>query len=288
MRPTALALTLALLLATLAAPATASSRRHTHYVALGDSYASGPGIPAQTGLPLGCARSDHNYPALVAQWLRTVSFTDVSCGGATTVHMTGPQQVAGGTNPPQLDALRKETDLVTLTIGGNDFGFGEILGTCGRLAAADPTGDPCRRHYTQGGQDVLASRMDAVAVKVATVLAEIKKRSPRATVLMVGTSRILPNDAGCFPSVPFAAGDTPHFADVQRELNRTFARTAHAAGVRFVDPYPLSLGRDACQPPEDRWIEPLQPASPAAPIHPNAKGMRAIAGLTWLTALLSR
>ncbi|MGH1555314.1 hypothetical protein ACRAWF_36175 [Streptomyces sp. L7] len=31
-----------------------------YYVALGDSYASGPGIPTQTDAT--CARSDQNYP----------------------------------------------------------------------------------------------------------------------------------------------------------------------------------------------------------------------------------
>ena len=34
------------------------------YVALGDSYTSGPLIPRQ--VDAGCARSDHNYPSIVA------------------------------------------------------------------------------------------------------------------------------------------------------------------------------------------------------------------------------
>ena len=36
------------------------------YVALGDSYTSAPLVPNQYGQPIDCARSDHNYPSLVA------------------------------------------------------------------------------------------------------------------------------------------------------------------------------------------------------------------------------
>jgi len=59
-----------------------------HYVALGDSYAAGPWIPVQRSDPIGCGRSTHNYPALVAEALGIADYTDVSCSGARTEHMT--------------------------------------------------------------------------------------------------------------------------------------------------------------------------------------------------------
>ncbi|MDQ3405394.1 MAG: SGNH/GDSL hydrolase family protein [Actinomycetota bacterium] len=279
MRPVLLSILLLLLVIS---PASASA--DSGYVALGDSYASGPGIPAHTGEPAGCGRSDQNYPAVLARWLRAQPFTDVSCGGATTEHMSGAQPVSGGTNPPQLDALRPDTALVTLTIGGNDIGFGEILATCGRLGAGDPTGDPCRRHYTASGRDVLAGRIQTTAGRIATVLTEIKKRSPRAKLVVVGYLRILPDAPGCWPQVPFAAKDTAYFDATERLLNRSTAEVARAAGARFVNPYLFSAHRDACQVPERRWVEPLRPASPAASMHPNAAGMKVVAGLTWLVA----
>ncbi len=67
-----------------------------HYVALGDSYASGPGIPEQRADPIGCQRSTHNYPALLAQALGIRDYTDISCGGAKTDDMTAPQPVRLG------------------------------------------------------------------------------------------------------------------------------------------------------------------------------------------------
>ena len=58
------------------------------YVSLGDSYTAAPLVLNLTGTPLGCLRSDHNYPSLVAAALGVASFRDVSCSAATTDHMT--------------------------------------------------------------------------------------------------------------------------------------------------------------------------------------------------------
>ena len=264
-----------------AAPRTPWSPFH-HYVALGDSYAAGPGIPTQHGTPLGCDRSDHNYASLTAKALHIRKFTDATCGGARTVHMTQSQQVTYGVAPPQFDALTKDTDLVTVTIGGNDIGFGEILATCGALAGQDPTGNPCQRHYAATGTDELAQRVTALAPKVRAVLAGIRAHSPHARVLVVGYLRILPAQGTCLPTVPFAAGDAPYFDSVEQLLNKTVAAEARKAGDRFVDPYAWSFGHDACQEPGRKWVEGLVPQSPAAPMHPNATGMAVVAGLTVL------
>ncbi|MEV4316039.1 SGNH/GDSL hydrolase family protein [Actinocrispum sp. NPDC049592] len=256
------------------------------YVALGDSYASGPGIPDQTGLPAGCTRSNHNYPSLLAQWLHLRNFTDVSCGGARTVDMTAPQQVQGGTNPAQFTALKKDTSLVTVMIGGNDIGFGEILATCGRLAAQDPAGNPCEQHYKATGKDELAARVAAVGPKIAAVLDGIRQRSPRAHIVVVGYLRILPAQGSCFPQVPFATGDGPYFDGIGQLLNRQLATQARRHGASFVNPYAFSSGHDACQPPDRKWVEGLNPTSPAAPMHPNAKGMLVVAALAVPSILL--
>src|SRR3954447_26502873 len=103
--------------------------RDTQYVSLGDSYTSGPLIPHQ--VDANCARSDHNYPSIVAAGQRVTAFKDVSCSGATTENMWKSQ----GSNAPQLNALQRDTDLVTVQIGGNDIGFGSIIATCARIGS---------------------------------------------------------------------------------------------------------------------------------------------------------
>ncbi|ALG13526.1 SGNH/GDSL hydrolase family protein [Kibdelosporangium phytohabitans] len=278
------------LLGLLVAPAAAEPRHSLarSYVALGDSYAAGPGIPNQVGQPAGCARSDRNYPALIAKWLRIPQFTDVSCSGARTVDMTKPQKVSGGTNPPQLNALRADTDLVTVMIGGNDMGFGEILQKCGQLAAHDQQGNPCERYYTSGGTDRIAARISGVGSKVSAVLGEIRKRAPRAHVVVVGYLRILPPNGTCFPQVPFAAGDVPYFDRTSRLLNAELGAQATKHKASYVNPYPYSHGHDACQPADRKWVEGLFPSAPAAQMHPNAKGMQAVAMLSVPSVLFGR
>ncbi|MBA2472086.1 MAG: SGNH/GDSL hydrolase family protein [Pseudonocardiales bacterium] len=249
-----------------------------HYVALGDSYASGPGIPEQRTDPIGCQRSTRNYPALLARALRIRDYTDVSCGGARTDNMTAPQPVRLGPNPPQFDALRRHTDLVTITIGGNDIDIGALWLTCARLGPTDPSGDPCKRQATAGGTDLCAQRIAGAAPKVARVLAGVRARSPHATVLLVGYLRILPPTTGCYPAFPIARGDVPYVDGVERQLTAMLADQANNHGAVFVDSYAGSLGHDACQQPGVKWVEGPAPTSAAAPDHPNVIGMREVAG----------
>ncbi|GAA2201420.1 SGNH/GDSL hydrolase family protein [Streptomyces bangladeshensis] len=246
--------------------------RTTAYAALGDSYTSGPGIPTQ--VDAACGRSDRNYPSLVAARRQPAVFTDVSCGGATTAQMWQAQ----GANPPQLDALDRHTDLVTVQIGGNDIGFGTIIDTCARLAAQDPAGNPCQRSYQASGHDRLAVAIARTAPKVVRVLRAVRARAPHARVVVVGYPALLPDDGtGCFPQVPFARGDFPYLRDTGKRLNLMLRLVAGLNRAEYVDTYGPTVGHDMCKPPADRWIEPLRPASPAAPAHPNAEGEAAMA-----------
>ncbi|MFF9409431.1 SGNH/GDSL hydrolase family protein [Streptomyces anandii] len=244
----------------------------TDYVALGDSYTSGPGIPRQ--VDAGCARSDHDYPSLVAAARGASTFKDVSCAGATTEEMWKPQ----GTNDAQLNAVGRDTDLVTVQIGGNDVGFGSIIATCARLGSQQPAGDPCRQYYASSGIDQLALNVLRTAPKVDRVLRAVHARAPHARVVVVGYPDLLPDDgSGCFPSVPFASGDFPYLRDTEKRLNLMLRLVAAWNHAEYVDTYRPTRGHDMCKAPADRWIEPLQPASPAAPAHPNAKGEQAMA-----------
>jgi len=263
------------LIAAVAGPASAAGpSAPNHYVALGDSYTSGPGIPNQLPDGVGCGRSDHNYPHLVAAALEVSHFTDVSCGSATTAHMTEAQPLPDGlANAPQFDALSPDVDLVTLGIGGNDIGFGEIMITCAAHSLLLPIGAPCREHYNREG-DELGARIDATAPKVAAVLAGIRERAPAARILVVGYPVILPAAGpGCWPLMPVAVGDVAWLRTVEARLNAMLAGQAAAAGATFVDTYPSSVGHDVCRLPGTKWVEGFVPTAPASPVHPNALGM---------------
>lgn len=187
------------------------------YVALGDSYTSGPKIPPQTSTPDGCDRSGRNYPALVAKelGLKATDFRDVSCSGATISDLTTPQSTGNGTNPAQLSALNTDTRLVTLGIGGNDIGFSSMItkcvgtGTLFRLAerVTDITDmAPCEEKYTSGGTDKVAQKIRTTGDRLTRALNEIQRRAPEAWSTSSATRRSCPPRAhaavAACPSLP--------------------------------------------------------------------------------------
>src|SRR3954452_22913272 len=140
-----------------AAPATASA---AGYVALGDSYVAGPGIPLPIK-PWGCLKSDHNYAHLAAPRLG-LDLRDPSCSGAETDDMTATQGVWPDPNPPQFDALGADTTLVSLGIGGNDIGFSSLAEDC---FSTSPNGSPCHDKYVVNGVDEISQRIADTAPK---------------------------------------------------------------------------------------------------------------------------
>jgi hypothetical protein len=268
-----IALVIALVAPFAAASPVADAQVRPHgYVALGDSYTAGPLIPAQSLSPLGCLRSSNDYPAVVA---RTLGFPardvrDVSCSGAETEDMTQAQGVTPGPNPPQFDALRPDTAVVTIGIGGNDIGFSSIVQNCATL---NPFGTPCKNDYVHDGQDEISNRIQATAPQVAAVLQGIHARSPYARIYLVGYPAILPETGlGCWPTMPLTFTDVPYLRNKEKELNAMLAAQAAANGARYVNTYAPSIGHDACKLPTVRWVEPIVPANPAAPVHPNLRG----------------
>jgi lysophospholipase L1-like esterase len=269
------AATLALaILAVLAAGFATGAR--ASYVSLGDSYVAGPLIPNPV-LPLGCLKSSNNYPRLTAPQVG-LSLTDASCSGAETEDMTSPQEVdPDGPNPPQLDSLSESTTVVSLTIGGNDIGFSEVVESCVTL---NPFSTPCKDKYNSGGKDVLAERIAETAPKVAAVLDGIEERSPAAEVFVVNYAAIFPETGfGCWPQMPIGFGDVPYLRATEQRLNQMLATQAAANSATLVDWYQASIGHDACKSQSNRWVEPLIPGELAAPIHPTKAGMQGAANV---------
>jgi lysophospholipase L1-like esterase len=273
----ALCLTLVLILCALAASAAQAAGI---YVALGDSYTSAPLVPNQHGEPIDCGRSDHNYPSLIAQEFKVDEFIDVSCGSAQTKHMTEPQTdlPAGGTNPPQFNALRADATLVTVGIGGNDAGLVGVAEKCAELGVTNPTGTACRDYWAPGGNDTVAAKIEAAKPKIAGVLQGIHQRSPAARVAIVGYPDVLPkNGESCYPMVPLSPDDIRYIDELIVRINAMISGQAAANDAEFVDTYRDSGGHDVCKLPPNRWFEGLVPTEPAYPLHPNGKGEASMA-----------
>ena len=249
------------------APSQAASRL-PRYVALGDSYSAASGVlPPDHTAPPGCARSTSNYPHRIAQRIR-VRLVDVTCGGAETTDLFASQHPGV---PPQLDALTARTDLVTMTIGGNDNGV--FMGTLQKCTAAGLTtlgrGSPCRDTYGASITDTIREKTYPALVRA---LRAVHRRAPRAEVAILGYPWIMPRAVGCYDRMPVASGDVPYVRHVQWVLNDVVRRAAAATRSTYVDLNKVSDGHDACQPAGVRWVEPaLQGTNPVV-VHPNALG----------------
>lgn len=229
------------------------------YVALGDSSAAGPLIPLQEPSP--CLRSTKNWPKVVAAKLGA-NLTDVTCSGAVTGDMTGKQF---GFVAPQFDALKPDTDLVTIAIGANDLSLGTVVPSCYL---------PCKSRLTSGGVDQLAQGIEATAPKVGAVLEGIHDRSPDARVVVVSYATYW-KKGGCFGKDPVNSTDADYLQGTWDKMHAMLAEQAATHDAEYVDIRTPSADHGVCASLSEKWMEGLLPTSPAAPYHPNAKGMAA-------------
>jgi lysophospholipase L1-like esterase len=258
----------ALVLAVLVAQAAQAQAAPLRYVALGDSYSAASGVlPLDLTAPPQCLRSTRNYPHVIAGQTGA-QLTDVTCGAAETGHFFEPQY---GNVPPQLDALRTDTQLVTMTIGGNDSGvfINAILscGTAGLLTLGQ--GSPCKDRYGSSFEDTIRS---TTYPSLVNALKAVRAKSPRAKVGILGYPWIMPATDGCFDKMPVAKGDVPYVRGIQATLNDAVRRAAAATGVTYVNMNTVSNGHDACQPIGVRWVEPVLQGTNPVIVHPNALG----------------
>ena len=143
------------------------------YVALGDSYSSGVGAGSYISSSGSCDRSTRAYPYLWNAAHAPSSFAFNACSGATT------DDVLSG----QLGSLNSSTGLVSITIGGNDAGFADVMTTCvlqsdsaclSRIAIAKAYVD-----------STLPGKLDSV-------YSAISAKAPAARVVVLGYPRLLP------------------------------------------------------------------------------------------------
>jgi GDSL-like Lipase/Acylhydrolase family len=143
-----------------AARAPLISAASSEYVALGDSYSSGEGLQSDATTYIspsnddGCHRSLSAYPALVAASLNinVAQFEAYGSGGFVACSGATSKDLFNGENgePPQLSALSTATHWVTVTDGGDDLHFSNVLIACLAVRASVRIGD-AMKSYTQSG-----------------------------------------------------------------------------------------------------------------------------------------
>jgi lysophospholipase L1-like esterase len=264
---TALAITATVITGIAGAAAPSGATSALRYVALGDSYSAASGVLPVDPTSPACLRSTRNYPHVIAERVAT-QLTDVTCGAADTDDFFAPQYEGV---PAQLDAVTKDTQLVTMTIGGNDSGvFINAIMQCGAAGLSTlGQGSPCKDRYGSSFETTIKQKTYPSLVRA---LKAVRAKAPKAKVGILSYPWIMPSSGGCYPQMPVATGDVPYLRGVQTTLNDAVRRAAAAAGATYVDLNQVSEGHDACKPIGVRWVEPVLAGTNPVIVHPNALG----------------
>lgn len=253
------------------------------YVAFGDSGTTGSGLgPQSPGSRAACQQTETSYPVMLKSMMGISDFATAACSLAWINDLTTPQVLYDGeTAPPQFDALVGTETLVTISMGDNDAGYGEVVRDC---LSNTTTGTPCRDKYVTNGVNRLAERAQTfLSSPLGDAIDEARRRSPNAEIWVIGYPRLIPeNISNCPGRVDVSAGDAPVVNEWQMAINDTEKAATAAHGAYYVDVYSQSEGHDACQPSEAaRWTypRPSSTPSPAWAYHPTAAGHSAVAQL---------
>ena len=236
------------------------------YVALGSSFAAGPGIENQLG---NCGRSDNNYANLTANALG-LELTDVSCNGATTDNILDtPQRDA----PPQIEAVTADTALVTVTIGGNDINYTSSTFACAGTSADEQ----CTANLDQ---ETINEAVRQLPAKLTATIDAIKERAPQATIVVVTYPRVFPPDAVNCSELELSPDDTDYLADLGRTLEETFVSVVASEQVLIADSYVFAEGHGPCaSPASERWVNGGPIAIDGIRYHPTGAGHIAMSRL---------
>lgn len=250
-----------------------------HLVALGSSFAAGPGIEPVADVP--AMRSSNNYAHQLARRLGW-QLSDLSVSGATSANVVDtPQQsqIGPGQFPPQLEGLPGNADVVTVTVGGNDLQFsGSMLYTA--LKHEEPSSPLLEMMGLMFPNGIPPASEDVIAEAtrgLVAVIDGIRAQAPTARVVLVDYLTVLEADISTPEATPFTVEELPKLLALQSAIERVFAE---AAALRDVDLLLASeLGRGHSLGSADPWVQPLHTALDkiGGSFHPNQAGMTAIA-----------
>jgi lysophospholipase L1-like esterase len=217
------------------------------YTALGDSYSSGVGTRTYYADSGSCYRGAKAFPVQVAARLGA-QLTFAACSGARVPDVLN-----------QLGSLSASTAYVTVSVGGNDAGFADVITQCALPWPWTCTGDITNAdNYIRS---TLPGALDNLYTRIST-------RAPNARVVVVGYPRLF-NGEECNVGARISRAEQTSLNATADLLSTTIAGRAAAHGFRFVDVRTPFTGHAVCDDVE--WLNGL--SSPVLEsYHPNAAG----------------
>jgi lysophospholipase L1-like esterase len=229
----------------LAAPAGAAAA--DRYVALGDSFSSGVGTGSYT-LSSSCKRGVFAYPYLVAQQRTNTTLDFVACSGATTSSLMASQ----------IQAVTATTSIVSVTIGGNDIGFSDLIVQC-TLGECSAALDSTRTTLAS----VLNPRLD-------TVYSAIRSQAALgARVVVLGYPREFAS-VGCFGTLGISATERTKANQLAEALDGVIAARAAVFGFTYKSALAAFATHAVCT--SSPWLNGLNLFNTTESYHPNRNG----------------
>lgn len=238
-------------------------------VALGSSFAAGIGLgPRAPGSPYICMRTANGYPGQLAR-MTGRALVDMSCSGTSSRHVLRGGFFFLG---PQVDAIRPDTQLVTLTIGGNDIGYVGDLSLLAARRQGTLTGW-LARSFTRSPDVARARDYGDVGKGIAAIVAVARQRAPKARIIVISYPHILP-PAGTCAKLQLAEIEVAAMRRVGDRLAAVTGAAARASGATFIDMHALGADHHACA--AEPWVNGWQSAG-ETPFHPTRAGAEAMA-----------
>lgn len=228
---------------------TSASASTVNYVALGDSYSSGVGAGSYTTDSGSCLRSTKAYPQLWANAHGPSSFVFAACSGAKTTDVTANQ----------LGALTGATSLVSLSVGGNDVGFSDVMLTCvvygtNACVAAVNAAENTARTSLPGWLDAVYNN--------------IRSHAPSARVVVLGYPRFYHDVWYCIGLSSTSRNKINEGADV---LDTVISAAASRHGFAFADVRSaFANGHEICD--SGSWLHSVDWSNLTQSYHPTASG----------------
>lgn len=221
------------------------------YVALGDSYAAGEGAGSYLADGTGCDRSLLGYPGLVAA-NGNLTLDLQACAGA----------VVSDVSALQLATLTTSTAYVTITVGGNDIGFADVMTTC--LG----TNTTACLNAVAAAEGVATSVLPG---RLANLFSVVKTLAPNAKITATSYP-LLFNGRNCSLWTSFTPDEMTALNAGSDLLAWVIQQAADVAGIDYADVRQPFTGHAICD--AAPWIHNVEIFSQDESFHPNADGYR--------------
>ncbi|KAI7366437.1 hypothetical protein KC354_g4141 [Hortaea werneckii] len=240
---------------------------------LGSSFAAGPLITPI--VDRSAMRSGRNYPSQLAKSLNA-ELTDLTSSGATLLEVLKESQTtfSGEVLPPQLSRLPPDTDIVTLTGGGNDLGYSKGMLYDAFLSYSGPMRKMARSILSEPKTGI---SIDELVQRFVAVLDAIHYKVPKAKILLVQYISIFGTDSRPGPGLPLTWEQIGFYRQMGVLLDRAYEQAA-ALRADFVELVPvasLSEGHEVGS--AEPWISEFTWKNGMIQFHPNIAGHTAIA-----------